>query len=50
MDDIVALRSALNIKVVNMSFGVFGGGTDIAERAKANTMVDNGVVVDAPRA
>jgi subtilisin family serine protease len=45
MDDIVALRTALNIKVVNMSFGLELGGTDVTLRAKANTLVEHGIVV-----
>jgi len=46
MDDMVAQRVAHNIKVANMSLGVIGDpGIAVTERAKANTMVDNGIVV-----
>lgn len=45
MDDMVTQRITHNIKVANMSFGVIGSpGIDTTERAKANTMVDNGIV------
>ncbi|MBX3222358.1 MAG: S8 family serine peptidase [Labilithrix sp.] len=47
MDDMVVLREALSIKVVNMSFGMTNGSTDPTQRAKANTMVDSGIVVVA---
>ncbi|MEI9941090.1 MAG: S8 family serine peptidase [Pseudomonadota bacterium] len=45
LDDMVALRFANNIKIVNLSLGVSGGGVDSALRAKTNTVVDNGIVV-----
>src|SRR5262249_51625439 len=45
MDDMVVQRNAHNIKVVNMSLGIIGSpGIDTTERAKANTMVNNGIV------
>ncbi len=45
MDDMVVQRIAHNIKVANMSFGLSGHpGTEPTERAKANTMVNNGIV------
>ena len=47
MDDIVVRRTSLGIKVANMSFGVSAGGEDTTQRAKANTMVANGIVVVA---
>ena len=45
LDDMVALRTTNNIKVLNMSLGVSGGGVDTTLRAKANNAVDNGIVV-----
>jgi subtilisin family serine protease len=45
MDDIIDKSVTLNIKVANMSFGVIGGQADSTQRSKANTMVDNGIVV-----
>ena len=46
MDDMVVQRIAHNIKVTNMSLGTIGSpGIDPSERAKANTMVNNGIVV-----
>jgi cysteine-rich repeat protein len=47
MDDIVVRRSLLSIKIVNLSFGIESGDPDVTQRAKANTMVDNGLVVVA---
>ena len=48
IDDLVTQRVANNIKVVNMSLGIVGNpGIDAALRAKANTMVSNGIVVVA---
>jgi len=48
MDDMVAQRVVHNIKVANISLGVIGDpGIAVTERAKANTMVDNGIVVVA---
>jgi len=45
MDDMVTQRVAHNIKVANMSLGTIGSpGIDTTERAKANTMVNNGIV------
>src|SRR5262249_15301435 len=45
MDDMVVQRNAHNIKVVNMSLGIIGSpGIDTTDRAKANTMVNNGIV------
>ncbi len=46
MDDMVTQRIAHNIKVANMSLGTIGDpGLDTTERAKANTMVENGIVL-----
>jgi len=45
LDDMVALRVTHDIKVLNMSLGVSGGGVDTTLRAKANNAVDNGIVV-----
>ncbi len=48
LDDMVAQRVAHNIKVANLSLGIVGNpGTSAMLRAKANTMVDNGIVVAA---
>ncbi len=47
MDDVVTLRTTLKLKVCNMSFGILGSGSDPTLRAKANTMVANGIVVVA---
>jgi hypothetical protein len=46
MDDMVVQRIAHGIKVANLSLGTVGNpGLDPTVRAKANTMVDNGIVV-----
>jgi len=45
LDDMVMRRITSNIKIVNLSLGVSGGGADPALRAKANSVVDNGIVV-----
>lgn len=49
MDDIIDKSVDLKIKVANMSFSVSPdsqySGADSTQRAKANTMVDNGIVV-----
>jgi hypothetical protein len=46
LDDMVTQRVAHNIKVLNMSLGLLGTGvTEATLRAKANTCVDNGIVV-----
>jgi len=45
LDDMVLLRLEKNIKVLNLSLALSGGGVDAAIRAKANTVVDNGIVV-----
>jgi subtilisin family serine protease len=48
LDDLLRQRIAHNIKVVNLSFGGFGENlTDPSERAKVNTLVNNGIVVVA---
>lgn len=47
LQDIYDLREALDIKVVNCSFGIAGGGTDPAQRAKVASLVDHGLVVVA---
>ena len=47
LQDIYDLRESLNIKVVNCSFGISGGGTDPAQRAKVASLVDHGVIVVA---
>lgn len=45
VDDMVAQRTAHNIKVVNMSLGIIGApGLDLTLRSKVNTMVNNGIV------
>ena len=46
LDDMVTLRVADNIKVVNMSLGI-ATGTDSTLRGKANSAVNNGIVVVA---
>jgi len=45
LDDLVVQRFDKQIKIVNLSLGVSNGGTDAAMRAKANSAVDNGIVV-----
>ncbi len=46
LDDMVTQRVAHNIKVLNMSIGLITpGAEDTTLRAKANTAVDNGIVV-----
>jgi len=45
IDDLVSTRAANNIKVMNMSLGVSGRGSDPSLRAKVNTAVNNGIVV-----
>ena len=47
LQDIYDLREALDIKVINCSFGISGGGTDPAQRAKVSSLVDHGIVVVA---
>ena len=45
LDDAVVQRVAHNIKILNMSFGLDGNpGIDTTERAKVNTLVNNGIV------
>ena len=46
LDDMVANRVALNVKVINMSLGV-STGTDSTLRSKANNAVNAGIVVVA---
>mgnify|MGYP005839889649 CR=1 FL=1 len=46
LDDMVVQRMAHNIKILNMSLGLStAGAEDALLRAKANTAVDNGIVV-----
>jgi hypothetical protein len=46
VDDLVANRASLNIKVMNLSLGVIGSpGLDPTERQKINSAVNNGIVV-----
>lgn len=46
VDDLVANRVSLNIKVMNMSLGVVGSpGLDTTERQKVNTAANNGIVM-----
>jgi hypothetical protein len=46
IDDLVANRASLNIKVINLSLGVIGSpGLDPTERQKINSAVNNGIVV-----
>ena len=48
LDDLVAQRVAHNIKVANLSLGIVGApGISATQRAKVNTMVDNGIFVAA---
>lgn len=47
LQDIYDLREALDIKIVNCSFGIAGGGTDPAQRVKVQALVDHGVIVVA---
>ncbi|HEY1536684.1 MAG TPA: S8 family serine peptidase, partial [Polyangiaceae bacterium] len=44
IDDLVAMRVEKNVKIVNLSLTAIGG-SDAALRAKANSAVDNGVLV-----
>lgn len=46
-DGVFGLRTSLNLKVVNCSFGINGGGQDPTQRAKVNTMAEHGMVVVA---
>lgn len=45
LDDLVSMRVEKNIKVLNLSLEISGGAADSGLRAKANTAVDNGIVV-----
>ncbi len=46
VDDLVANRVSLNVKVMNLSIGTIGDpGLDPSERQKINTAVNNGIVV-----
>ena len=45
LDDAVVQRVAHNIKIVSMSFGINGTpGIDTTQRAKVNTLVNNGII------
>lgn len=46
VDDLVANRVSLDLKVMNLSLGVIGSpGLDPAERQKINSAVNNGIIV-----
>jgi subtilisin family serine protease len=46
IDDLVANRASLNVKVINLSLGTIGSpGLDPSLRQKVNTAVNNGIVV-----
>jgi hypothetical protein len=46
VDDLVAKRVALNVKVMNLSIGIIGNpGIYATQRQKINTAVNNGIVV-----
>jgi hypothetical protein len=46
IDELVSLRAADNIKIMNLSLGLGGDpGTDTALRQKVNTAVNNGIVM-----